>query len=320
MLSSIMAQETCSSSSSPSSSSSNQTWSYDVFVSFRGKDTRYKFTDHLFAALDRSGIHSFDDNRKLERGKDIWTELEKAIQKSRIAVIVFSENYADSEWCLRELAKIMECKQNLQQIVLPVFYEVSPSHIQSQKGSLEKAFVSHEGCFEVDEVKRWRDALTEAANLSGWDSKDDENRFESKFIRKIIEDISGKLNEFAHLTVASHPVGIESRMQELNKLLNKHSSDVCMVGIWRIGGIGKTTTAKAIYNQLQRRFESSYFLENVGEIAKQSQGLIYLQNQILSSVHVNDNSKVEVVDKGTTVIKNRAWCKRVLVVLDDVDH
>ena len=171
-----MAQKTCSSSSSSSPSSSNQTWSYDVFVSFRGEDTRYKFTDHLFAALDRSGIHSFDDNRKLEREKDIWTELEKAIQKSRIAVIVFSENYADSEWCLRELAKIMECKQNLQQIVLPVFYEVSPSHIKSQKGSLEKAFVSHEECFEVDEVKRWRDALTEAASLSGWDSKNDENR------------------------------------------------------------------------------------------------------------------------------------------------
>ena len=109
-------------------------------------------------------------------------------------------------------------------------------------------------------------------------------------------------------------------MQELNKLLNKHSSDVCMVGIWGIGGIGKTTIAKAIYKQLQRRFESSCFLENVGEIAKQSQGLISLQNLILSSVHVNNNRKVEVVDKGTTVIKNRAWCKRVLLVLDDVDH
>ncbi|XP_065627896.1 disease resistance protein L6 [Quercus suber] len=106
-------------------------WSYDVFVSFRGKDTRYKFTDHLFAALDRSGIHSFEDNRKLERGKDIWTELEKAIQKSRIAVIVFSKNYAYSRWCLEELGKIMECKRNLQQIVLPVFYEVDPSHLRN---------------------------------------------------------------------------------------------------------------------------------------------------------------------------------------------
>ena len=166
-----MAQETCS-----SSSSSNQAWSYDVFVSFRGKDTRYKFTDHLFAALDRSGIHSFEDNRKLKRGKDIWTELEKAIQKSRIAVIVFSENYADSRWCLEELGKIMECKRNLQQIVLPVFYEVDPSHLRNQKGSLEKAFVSHEERFGVGKVDRWRAALTEAASLSGWDSQNPAHR------------------------------------------------------------------------------------------------------------------------------------------------
>ena len=77
LVSFIMAQETCSSSSSPSSS--NQTWIYNVFVSFRGEDTRYRFT---VATLDQSGIHSFEDNRKLERGKDIWTELEKAIQIS----------------------------------------------------------------------------------------------------------------------------------------------------------------------------------------------------------------------------------------------
>ena len=124
----------------------------------------------------------------------------------------------------------------------------------------------------------------------------------------------------AHLTVAPYQVGIESRMQELNKLLSKHSNDVCMVGIWGIGGIGKTTIAKAIYNQLRIKFEASCFLENVGEIAKKSRGIIDLQEQILSNVHGNGNIRVEGAAKGTTMIKNRAWCIRVLVVLDDVDH
>ena len=159
-----MAQETCS-----SSSSSIQTCTYDVFVSFYGKDTRLSFTDHLFAALYRSGIHTFRDERKLRRGKDIQTELEKAIETSRIAIIVFSTNYATSRWCLDELAKIMECDRRLQQIVLPVFYDVDPSDVRNQKGSLEKAFAMHHERFREGKVARWRAALTKAASLSGWD-------------------------------------------------------------------------------------------------------------------------------------------------------
>ena len=159
-----MVQETCS-----LLSSSIQTWCFDVFVSFNGKDTRLSFTDHLFAALNRREINTFRDDRKLKRGKDIWTGLEKAIETSRIAVIVFSRNYASSSWCLNELAKIMECKQKLQQTVLPIFYDVNPSEVRSQKGSLAEVFAKHKECFEEDKVARWKAALTEAASLSGWD-------------------------------------------------------------------------------------------------------------------------------------------------------
>ena len=148
---------------------------------------------------------------------------------------------------------------------------------------------------------------------------DSTRSFESELIKKIIGDISNKLN-LEYFMVASYPVGLETRMQNLSKLLNRDSSDVHMVGIWGIGGIGKTTIAKAIYNQLQRKFEGSCFLEDVREIAKKPNGLIDLQELILSSVHVNDNRKIKHVDQGTMVIKERAWCKRVLVVLDDVDH
>ena len=167
----FMAQKTCS-----SSSSSIQRWSWDVFVSFHGKDTRLSFTDQLFAALCRNRIRTFRDDREIERGEAIWTELEKAIVTSRIAVIVFSRNYAASSWCLKELEKIMECRRSLKQIVLPVFYDVDPSDVRNQKGSLEMTFTTHEERFGLDKVRRWRAALTEAANLCGEDLQNVANR------------------------------------------------------------------------------------------------------------------------------------------------
>ena len=144
--------------------------------------------------------------------------------------------------------------------------------------------------------------------------------FESNFIEEIIEDISNKLYELAQLTAVPYPVGIESRVLELNKLLSSGSGDVCMVLICGIGGIGKTTIARSIYNQLRRKFQGSCFLENVRETSKRPDGLIILQEQILFDIHVKYNRKITLVDQGTAILKNRAWCKRVFLVLDDVDH
>ena len=78
------------------SSSSKPQWKYEVFLSFKGKDTRRSFTDHLYDALKKKGILTFRDDEKLESGKSISEELLKAIEESRFAIIIFSENYASS--------------------------------------------------------------------------------------------------------------------------------------------------------------------------------------------------------------------------------
>ena len=83
---------------SPSSSSTPQ-WKYDVFLSFRGEDTRNSFTDHLYVALRQKGIITFRDEEKLERGKSISPELLKAIEESRFVIVILSKNYATSTWC-----------------------------------------------------------------------------------------------------------------------------------------------------------------------------------------------------------------------------
>ena len=125
-----MALVTCEGGSS--SSFTHQPKKFDVFLSFRGEDTRLGFTGHLYNALCQRGINAFiDDN--FQRGEEISTGLLKIIESLWISIIVFTQNYASSTWCLDELAKIVECKKN-DQLVWPVFYNLDPSEVRNQKG------------------------------------------------------------------------------------------------------------------------------------------------------------------------------------------
>ena len=154
-----------------STSSSTRRWKYAVSLSFRGEDTREGFTSHLYKALCDKGINTFIDD-KLPRGEEISEELIQAIKNSSILVIVFSENYAESKWCLDELAEIVECREKDREVQIhPVFYNVDPSEIRNQNGNFGIALANHEKKFKNNKDKKGRDALIKAANASGWHYK-----------------------------------------------------------------------------------------------------------------------------------------------------
>ncbi|XLQ99139.1 TMV resistance protein N-like [Arachis ipaensis] len=156
-------------------SSSSCTTKYDVFISFRGEDTRETFTAHLSKALENKTIRAYVDDR-LPRGEEIWPTLEEAIESSLMSIVIFSENYATSKWCLEELVKIIQWREDHGQVVIPVFYRTEPSHIRYQRGSFEKAFAKHERDFAESEsnrekIRKWRKALKKSADICGWHSK-----------------------------------------------------------------------------------------------------------------------------------------------------
>ena len=148
-------------------------WSYDVFLSFRGEDTRLSFAAHLYVALQRKGVNTFFDDHKIRRGESISPTLVRAIEGSRSSIIILSQNYASSTWCLEELVKILECRKTMGQLVLPIFYNVDPSDVRKHKRSFGEALDKHEKTFkhDMDKVINWREALGEVANLAGWNSR-----------------------------------------------------------------------------------------------------------------------------------------------------
>ena len=145
---------------------------YDVFLSFRGEDTRNNFTSHLHHALDEKGIYTFMDDKELQRGEAISPTILHAIEESKISMIVLSRNYASSTSCLDELVKILECKASKGQMVLPIFCDVDPWEVRNfEKGRFADAMARQKEQFTDDAERflKWMAALREVSNLSGWD-------------------------------------------------------------------------------------------------------------------------------------------------------
>ncbi|KAF8033916.1 hypothetical protein BT93_C0254 [Corymbia citriodora subsp. variegata] len=310
-----------SSSSSSSSSSSEAKWPFDVFINFRGEDVRYGFVTDLHRCLIHGSINAYIDSEDLRRGDEISPALMKAIEKSRIAVLVFSENYTSSRWCLDELVKVMECRRLKNQRVLPVFYKVEPGDIRGLRGSYGDALTGYEKKFGQDSerVKKWKQALIEAADLSGWHYVDGQSQDETKFIERIVKEISTIVRRVP-LSVAKYPIGMGCRVEKVMSLLSMGSDDVRMIGIWGTGGLGKTTIAIDVYNNIASQFDGHTFLANVRENSSGPDGLVYLQKTLLSKILWKENVAVLSVHEGTNLIRDRLCCRKILLVLDDVDH
>ncbi|KAK1381228.1 hypothetical protein POM88_027972 [Heracleum sosnowskyi] len=214
-------------------------------------------------------------------------------------------------------------------LVLPIFYHVDPSDVRKQSGWISEALCYHEEKFksEVDETKRknlmdkikeWRIALTQLANLGGMPLQNVANGYESKLIQKIVNVVKDKVT----CTTASttHPVGIGPSVQDISLWLRNGSSDVEVFALYGVGGLGKTTIAKYVYDMNFQLFEGGSFLENIREYYERSDGLVCLQRQLLSDISKGKAPTIKNLNEGILKIKKALHRRKLLIVLDDVDQ
>ncbi|VVB15008.1 unnamed protein product [Arabis nemorensis] len=287
---------------------------------FSGEDVRRNFLSHFHKELQLKGIIAFRDDG-IKRSRSIWPEIQQAIWESKISIVILSRNYAGSSWCLNELLEIMECREVRGQTLMPVFYEVDPSDVRKQKGDFGKAFEKTCVGRTEEERQRWERALTNVANIFGQCSAKWDN--EARMIEKIVADVLEMLNRTPSKDFDGL-VGLEAHVGKLSSMLCLESNEVKMIGIWGPKGIGKTTIARALYNQLTSSnddFQLNIFMDNIKGSYRKTKisgyGLkLHLQEIFLSQIFNHRNVKITHLGVAQERLRNQ----KALIVLDDVDE
>ncbi|XP_039166478.1 TMV resistance protein N-like isoform X2 [Eucalyptus grandis] len=208
----------------------------------------------------RVGIRVFLDSEELEDGEEI-SEVLKAVNESRICIPIFSQNFASSSWCLREVARMVECilKSDPKKEIIPIFYDVKADDAKLKTDLYKKAILKHKEKVGSDELERWESALVEIGGRIGRELM---GKRQGEEIDSIVEQVSRKLNT-RHMSVTEHFVEDSIQVEAIMKLLDVGSDSVLFVGIHGMGGVGKTTLTKFMFNKLSSHFEGCCFLDDV---------------------------------------------------------
>ncbi|KAG7567538.1 NB-ARC [Arabidopsis thaliana x Arabidopsis arenosa] len=284
---------------------------HQVYINFRGMDTRHHFVSHLKHALKMNGVSFFLDEMEV-KGVDLGN-LFKRIEESKLALVIFSSRYTESAWCLNELVKIEELRDEGKLVAIPIFYKVEPSQVKKLTGVFGDNFRSLCRMNQDHHINtKWMKALRSMASTMGFYLN--EHSSESEFIIHIVKEVLKIITQ----QEGEKPsfFGMEQRMEQLEYKLDFDGNDTQIIGVVGMPGIGKTTLAMMLHEKWKRKFISCVTYLGISKNSEDDRP-VQLRRTLLEDLL---KGKVPEIGDETThgSVKVELLKTKIFALLDDV--